>query len=123
MSKKLSLVVLRNKRVVEFVRLGEHPDCFGPIVPKRKPQQTTPNSKIWIIDTAKRQALVKHIEGVYEKLEAMWVKDKETYRTCESLSGWFGTMGLVTRWAEDKGVVWGLYLSNNDIWANEPLRA
>ena len=130
MSKQLSLVVLRDKRVVEFTMLGENPDCIKPILPKRKPQDATKNSKIWIIDTTKRQALVDYIDDIYEKLEAMLVRDEDgqvrdedLHKTRESLCGWFGLMGLTSRWLADTGVVWGLYLSNQDIQAGEGLKA
>jgi len=123
MSKTLSLVVLKDKRVVEFATLAEKPDCIKPIMPKRKPQQVTLRSKIWIINASKREALVEYVDDIYEQLEAMWMREKDGYRTRESLSGWFGLMGLVSRWIRDTAVVWGLYLSDNDIQSGEPLKA
>jgi len=116
MNQELSLVVLNDKRVVEFTKLGSDLDHINPIAPKREPQHETRHSKFWVIDEKKRQGLVTHVDGVYER-----VKDNSERR--ESLFDWFGLMGLASRWQRDTGVVWGLYLSPNNIELGQGLRA
>lgn len=116
MDSELSLVVLRDKRVVEFVKLGFDLDHINPIAPKRKPQHETDSSKFWVVDSRKRQALVGYVDGVYDKVE-------DSHKERESLFCWFGLMGIASRWLRDTRVVWGLYLSPNEIVLGEGLRA
>ena len=117
MDKKLSLVVLRNKKVVAFAELGSSTESIGRMIPKREPQHKTEYSDFWVVDTVKRGALVKHVDSVYD--------DYKSYNgpSFAPLYGWFGMVGIARRFLRDTGVVWGLYLSTNGVDIGQSLRA
>lgn len=108
----LSLVVLQNKKVVEAAELAWMEKTIAAIVPKRSPNASSKKSKFWLIADAKREVFVKHVDKVLDK----------TTSEKESLFGYFGIMGIASRWFEDKKVKWGLYLSIGKIVIGEPLK-
>lgn len=112
MLENLSLVVLQNKRVVEAAELAWMEKTIAAIVPKRSPDASSKKSKFWLIADAKREVFAKHVDKILDK----------TTSEKESLFGYFGIMGIASRWFAEKRVKWGLYLSANKIVTGEPLK-
>jgi hypothetical protein len=108
----LNLVVLRDRVVVESTVLSHKDSCIQKILPPRGPDLRLDRFKVWIAAPEKRKNLVNRIDLVLDK-----------YGTSKDmLYGFFGLMGISSRWLEDRSVEIGLCLGTEEAAAGVPLR-
>ena len=109
--RKLNLVVMDGKRIVETAVLSSVEACWRAIIPKRAPTQARGKEAAWIIAPDKRRPLGKHVVNTLEKINR---ENKEDYNL-EELCGFFALVGIGTRWADNLGVRWCLYLGEREL--------
>jgi len=106
MPKRLSLVVIDGKRIVETAVVCWSARCCNLIKPKRQPDREKKGEAAWIIAPEKRRALGKHANAVLEKNGS---------GAQEILYGFFALVGIGSRWADNTDVRWCLYLGERDL--------
>jgi len=109
--KKLSLVILDGKRIVEATVISWTRVCWEKIIPRRKPDREGKKGAAWIIEKEKRRVFGKHAVKMLEEFnEASPVGHSE-----EELYGFFGIVGIGSRWADNEDIRWCLYLGEKDL--------
>lgn len=111
MSDVLSLVVLRDRIVIEAVVLSQKAGCVKEILPPRAPDVESKEFKLWIAAPDRRANLVKRVDAMLDK-----------HGTPRDMThGFFGLMGVAQRWIEDVSVEIGLCLKAEEIRVGESL--
>ena len=105
MSRSASLVVLDGKIIVETALLAAEEKCWRNMLPKRAPDKSKGREAAWIVPLKRRRAFGKHVNLVLEKHK----------NNVAELYGFFGLVGIGTRWADDDRVKWCLYVGDRKL--------
>jgi hypothetical protein len=106
MPKRLSLVVIEGRKIVETAVLCWSERCCNLIKPKREPDREKKNECAWVIAPEKRRVFGKHANKILEKHGS---------GATEILYGFFALVGIGSRWVDNKDVRWCVYLGEREL--------
>lgn len=106
MPRTASLVVIDKATIIETAILSSREPCWRHMLPKRVPDKIKGKEAAWIIKLDRRRAFGKFVNKILEEY-------KDSYQ--EELYGFFGLVGIGTRWADNKDVIWCLYVGNREL--------
>lgn len=105
---KLWLVVRQDGQVAEACVVSHTSRCWEGLVPKREPDIGRETEKVWVIAPDRRRFFVGHAIKWLEKFN----QRNGNKHSAEVLDGFFGMVGLGSRWVNNEDVDWCLFLGD-----------